>query len=133
MKELAKQEKFELASPADVDRFSFILKQYIVQNKLSTEIQGKTYVYSDGWKFAGISFGLSPIVEEPVNISEGKLAYVFYQMKQPYGGGKQYEAAYCITSVPKLIEGLKKDKKTVRSSEIEVRKFKCNCDIINLA
>jgi hypothetical protein len=65
-------QKYNLASPEDINKFSNILKKFIVEAKLSCNIKGKEYVYVDGWKFAGLSFGLTAIPKRPENLSTEK-------------------------------------------------------------
>lgn len=76
-KQLTKQTTpMSIHNPSDVMKFANTLKQFIVKNKLSCEIQGKQYVYVDGWKFAGVNFGLVPMAKKPVNESkEGETKY----------------------------------------------------------
>jgi len=64
--------QLQINNPADVMEFAKTLKRFIDDNKLSCIIQGKSYVYVDGWKFAGVNFGIIPIVDEPVNLSDEK-------------------------------------------------------------
>lgn len=52
-------------NPADIMKFAGTLKKFIADNKLSCIIQGKNYVYVDGWKFAGLNFGIIPMAEDP--------------------------------------------------------------------
>jgi len=61
--------QLQLSNPEHIKAFSETLKKYITQNKLSTPIKGKDYVLVDGWKFAGLNFGITPIPSEPINES----------------------------------------------------------------
>lgn len=61
-----------LNDPSDVMAFANTLKKFIFDNKLSSVIQDKNYVFVDGWKFAGINFGIVPIVDEPVQLLDGE-------------------------------------------------------------
>jgi hypothetical protein len=70
------KQSFEIGTPKDVNAFGVILKKYIEDNKLSVNIQNKQYVYADGWKFAGISFGFTHICSKPLNESvDGEIKY----------------------------------------------------------
>ncbi len=60
--------KYELGNPAHIEKFSKVLQDYIKKNKLSMNIQGNEYVKVDGWKFAGVSFGIVPIPKKPIRI-----------------------------------------------------------------
>lgn len=64
--------KMEITNPDHIAKFSKILTEFITKNKLSCTIQGKQYVYCDGWKFAGTSFGLTAIPYRPINESKDK-------------------------------------------------------------
>jgi len=59
----------QLSNPKDITDFANVLKKFIIDNKLSCTIQGKQYSYCDGWKFAGLNFGLSAIPHTPKNLS----------------------------------------------------------------
>ncbi len=69
---VSKTKTLSLRKAADIASFSLVLGEYIQKNKLSCQIQGKQYVYCDGWKFAGLSFGLTAIAKKPENQSEGE-------------------------------------------------------------
>lgn len=62
----------EITNPNHIAQFSKVLTKFITENKLSCVIQGKQYVYCDGWKFAGTSFGLTAIPNKPINESKDK-------------------------------------------------------------
>jgi hypothetical protein len=66
-----KTEQIELTSPSDIMNFATNLKELIVQNKLFTQIKGKSYVNVEGWQIAGAFTGTFPIVENVENLSEG--------------------------------------------------------------
>jgi hypothetical protein len=61
-----KENHLSLTNPRDVMAFGQVLKHYIAENKLSVEIKGNQYAMVDGWKFAGLSFGLTAIPSAPV-------------------------------------------------------------------
>lgn len=65
-----KGETYNLALPQDVVNFSILLKKFIQEQKLSVIISGKQYVLVDGWKFAGLNFGIVPIASEPKDLSK---------------------------------------------------------------
>lgn len=62
---------YELDQPTKVAAMANVLKAHVVKNKLYTEIQGKNYVHTDGWQFAGGLLGLIPLVEETSDRSSG--------------------------------------------------------------
>lgn len=60
-----------LSNPNDIMKFATNLKELIVQNRLSTPIQGKQYVNVEGWQIAGAFTGTLPIVEKVEDLSVG--------------------------------------------------------------
>lgn len=60
-----------LGNPNDIMKFATNLKELIVQNRLSTPIQGKQYVNVEGWQIAGAFTGTLPIVEKVEDLSVG--------------------------------------------------------------
>ena len=67
----------DLSSPSQLVEFAKTLKQFIVDQKLYTQIQNKNYVEVEGWQFAGASMGVMPIVKsvEPLDGAEGEIKY----------------------------------------------------------
>lgn len=55
-------ESVQLGNPAQLIEFATTLKQFIVEQKLFTNIKGKNYVEVEGWQFAGAATGTVPIV-----------------------------------------------------------------------
>lgn len=83
--------KFELINPEDIVSFSKILREFISQSKLSTTIQRQEYVNVDGWKFAGLNFGLVPIVSEPEAIhKDGEIMHILYHEVEKRGQNGTY-------------------------------------------
>ena len=60
-----------LSNPNDIMKFANNLKELIVQNRLSTPIQGKQYINIEGWQIAGAFTGTLPIVEKVEDLSVG--------------------------------------------------------------
>lgn len=56
-------------SISDLQNFSKTLKEFIVKNKLFSDIKGKNYVNVEGWEFAGASMGVMPMISKVENIS----------------------------------------------------------------
>lgn len=63
---------YDLKKPAEVVEMAKTLKNYIVKEKLYSEIKGRNYAMVEGWMFAGFLSGLSAIVEEPKDLSSEK-------------------------------------------------------------
>ena len=71
-KELAITKTYDIAKPAEVVKMATVLKDYVVKQKLYTNIKGRNYAHVDGWQFAGFLTGMNAIVEEPKNLSTDK-------------------------------------------------------------
>lgn len=50
-------------------QFARDVKKYIMDNKLFVNIQGKNYVYVEGWQFMGGMLGIEAVPTELVNLS----------------------------------------------------------------
>lgn len=100
MSELEKKSNtiMQIHSPGDVMEFSKKLKQFIDNNKLSIQIQGKSYVMVDGWKFAGLNFGIVPMVKKPVNLSTEKEKKYECECELKKVGGEVIGFGYAICS-----------------------------------
>jgi transcription initiation factor TFIIIB Brf1 subunit/transcription initiation factor TFIIB len=66
------KEKMELslANPQSAIHFASELKQFIDKNKLAINIVGKSYILVEGWQFAGMMFGIYPIITAVENLSD---------------------------------------------------------------
>jgi hypothetical protein len=71
-KELQITKTYDIAKPQEVMTMAVVLKDYVVKQKLYTNIKGYNYVLADGWQFAGFLTGMNAIVEEPKNLSNDK-------------------------------------------------------------
>jgi|SRR3990167_2343761 len=63
------QREVSLTSPQAVQKFANQLKEFIVANKLYSEIQGKNYAHVEGWQFAGMATGQYPRVTKLDDLS----------------------------------------------------------------
>jgi hypothetical protein len=54
----------DIASPKQLGEFATVLKKFIVEQKLYTNIAGKNYVNVEGWQFAGMATGIMPVVKK---------------------------------------------------------------------
>ena len=67
---------FEITSPMKAITLAETVEQLITEKGLFSLIQGKKFVNVEGWQFAGLSFGLIPIMHEPTNLSnENEIKY----------------------------------------------------------
>lgn len=136
---LAKQteqlpEVLSLGNMQHIMGFSKSLNKFIDENGLSVEIKKgqKKYVLVDGWKFAGIAFGIVPIPEKPVRIQTGQL-HVFYIQKKGQHG--TYDKIANVTSNTEEYETLLAKEganwsKVVTTAEY---KYECNCVLKRIA
>lgn len=56
-------QKVSINSPQAMANFATVLKKFIVDRDLYSNIHGKNYVNVEGWEFAGASLGIYPIVQ----------------------------------------------------------------------
>jgi len=127
---------FQLIKPKDITDFSKVLKDFIKGSGLSTKIQGTEYVNVDGWKFAGLNFGLVPIVSEPVAIHErGDLITILYheiERRGQYGKKMSVEPFFASSNVT-LSDRYRDKFKDKINKEIthDFYNYKCGCEIQN--
>lgn len=57
------EQAVDLSSPQQLVEFAKTLKQFIIQQKLFVQINGKNYVEVEGWQFAGAATGVTPVVK----------------------------------------------------------------------
>lgn len=123
-------------NPEDVMKFAMVLKEFIKKNELSCEIQGKNYVFVDGWKFAGVNFGIVPMVQKPVKDKEEKTYYVFYKKKKYKDDKGQWKEADMPDVVMPFETGktiTEEDRKNMgftRYSMVPAYKYECECELI---
>ena len=71
-----KNEIVDVRSMSQLIAFSVELKKFIVDADLYSNIKGKNYVNVEGWEFAGLATGISPMIKSVVQIpSEGEIKY----------------------------------------------------------
>lgn len=128
--------KFRLTSPDDVVAFSKVLQKFISHSGLSTKIQGQTYVNVDGYKFAGLNFGLVPMVSEPIERhKEGQVITILYhEVERRYQNGKKRftEPFFSSTNLELADKFREKySEKIVREITAAYYNYKCGCSIEN--
>lgn len=140
--ELVKQEfavekaAYQLTKPEDIMEFSLVLKSFITKSQLSTSIQGNKYCNVDGWKFAGLNFGLVPMVSEPVERhKEGQVITILYhEVERRYQNGKKRftEPFFSSTNIELADKFREKySEKIVREITADYYNYKCGCSIEN--
>lgn len=63
---------YDMNKPDQVVAMANELKEYVVKNKLYTNIKGKNYAHVDGWQFAGFLSGLNAVVLNVKDLSTEK-------------------------------------------------------------
>jgi len=124
---------YQLTNPKDIIKFSKVLSEFITKSELSTTIQGKKYVNVDGWKFAGLNFGLVPITSEPVpSHNKGDVITILYHEIQirDRNGVKRIESPFFASTNQELVEKFRKDSIT-RELTTDYYNYSCQCEIIN--
>lgn len=81
---------YQLIKPEDIVSFSKELRKFINSSRLSTKIRNEEYVNVDGWKFAGLNFGLVPIVSEPVAKHKDEIMHILYHEVEKRRQGGTY-------------------------------------------
>lgn len=61
-----------LTNPGGMLELAGTVKQFILDQKLFTAIQGRNYVNVEGWQFAGGMIGVLPVVQSTENLSSGE-------------------------------------------------------------
>lgn len=127
---------YQLTKPEDINKFSLVLKDFITKSNLSTSIQGQRYCNVDGWKFAGLNFGLVPMVLEPVERhKEGQVTTILYhEVERRFQGGKKRVTEPFFSSTNLELADKFREKysdKIVRQVVTDYYNYKCGCEVIN--
>lgn len=119
-----------MIDPNAVMRFGLQLKSYITKNKLSVNIQGKEYAMVDGWKFAGMNFGIVPMVSEPKRMHENNEKLYVHKKNQKDRYGKQVQTISLITRDKEMHEQFKEeaDATFIRTYYA----YECSCKLISI-
>lgn len=86
-----------IADPGQIFRFGKVLNKYIIDNKLSVEIEGKQYPLCGAWKYASANFGLTAIpVELVAKHKDGQYITILFikkkfEAKRKDGSKYEYE------------------------------------------
>lgn len=127
---------YNLTKPEDINKFSLVLRDFITKSQLSTTIQGNKYCNVDGWKFAGLNFGLVPMVMEPVDRhKEGQVITILYhEVERRYQNGRKrvVEPFFSSTNL-ELAEKFREkyQEKIVREITADYYNYKCGCEVVN--
>lgn len=136
METLQVREAYQLIKPKDITDFSKVLREFITKSQLSTKIQGNEYVNVDGWKFAGLNFGLVPIVSEPVPLHQhGELITILYHEieRRDKFGKKMVVEPFFASSNQVLADRFREKFKDKIKKEIvhDFYNYKCGCEVMN--
>lgn len=128
-----------LADPSQVMGFGNTLKKFIVDNKLSVKIENNDYSMVDGWKFAGLNFGLTAIPGMPEKKSkDGEYITILYSQKKFFTkDNKEYTKEVIVfigfTRDQSVIDQVKLETKISREMVRPYVAYSCDCSIIRLA
>jgi hypothetical protein len=129
-----------LADPEQVMAFGNTLNHYIKKNNLSVMIGNTDYAMVNGWQYAGISFGLTPIVHKPVATHKrGEYQTVLYVDKafRSKDGKKEWTKEVPIfvgyADDKEVIRQLREQHKIVREMTKPFFAYECECDVVKLS
>lgn len=127
---------YELIKPQDITNFSKVLKEFITKSQLSTKIQGNEYVNVDGWKFAGLNFGLVPIVQEPEPIhTKGDIMTILYhevERRDKFGKKMVVEPFFASSNLELADRYREKFKDKIKKEIVhDYYNYRCGCEILN--
>lgn len=124
---------YQLIKPEDITSFSKELRKFITASRLSTKIRNEEYVNVDGWKFAGLNFGLVPIVTEPVALHENEIMHILYHEveKRRQGGTYREVEPFFASKNTDLADRYREKFKDKIKKEIvhDYYAYKCGCQI----
>jgi len=119
-----------MIDPNAVMQFGHKLKWYIQKNKLSVNIQGKEYAMVDGWKFAGMNFGIVPMCEKPIRMHSHKEALYVHKKNQKDRYGKQIQTISLLTTDKQLHDENKHDAEAIFTRNYYA--YECVCKLVSI-
>lgn len=127
---------YQLTKPDDINKFSLILKDFITKSQLSTNIQGNKYCNVDGWKFAGLNFGLVPMVQEPIekHLSGQTITILYHEVERRYNNGRKRVVEPFFSSTNMELSDKFREKyseKIVKEITTDYYNYKCGCSVEN--
>lgn len=135
-----KPTQWSLSDPEQVMQFGRILQQYIVKNALSVQIGNTQYAMVNGWQYAGISFGLTPIPHAPVKQhTKGEYITALYidKLFKSKDGKKEWTKEVPVLVAyaddKEIIRQVREENKIVRSYTMPHFSYQCECDIVRLS
>lgn len=70
---------YSITNQSEMVKMANVLKEFVIAKELYTEIKGKNYIHIEGWQFALQSMGLSPMIKEVKDMSDGKVIKWFVE------------------------------------------------------
>lgn len=127
---------YQLTKPEDITNFSLVLKEFITKSQLSTTIQGEKYCNVDGWKFAGLNFGLVPIVDEPAEKHQPgqTITVLYHEVERRYQNGRKRVVEPFFSSCNLELADKFREKyseKIVREITTDYYNYRCGCSVQN--
>lgn len=119
-----------MVDPNAVMQFGHKLKWYIQKNKLSVNIQGREYAMVDGWKFAGMNFGIVPMCEKPIKMHSHKEALYVHKKNQKDRYGKQVQTISLLTTDKALHDEHKHEADAIFTRNYYA--YECVCKLVSI-
>lgn len=119
-----------MVDPNAVMQFGHKLKWYIQKNKLSVNIQGKEYAMVDGWKFAGMNFGIVPMCDKPIRMHSHKEALYIHKRNQKDRYGKQVQTISLLTTSKEMHDEHKHEADAIFSKNYYA--YECTCKLVSI-
>lgn len=120
-----------LANPQDVMDFANTLRDFIEKQNLAITIQKSKYVLVDGWKFAGLNFGLTAICDEPEKLSDDKRILTAITHTKMWNGKKEFKIA-SVTDIPEQIKIDTEHANFFGKKLIREYKYRCKARLVNI-
>lgn len=124
---------YQLIKPQDITDFSKELRKFITASGLSTKIRQDEYVNVDGWKFAGLNFGLVPVVSEPVAIHKDEMMHILYhevEKRRQNGTYREVEPFFASKNTELADRYREKFADKIKKEIVhDYYAYKCGCEI----
>lgn len=136
--EAVAQKLLSLADPSQVMSFGLQLKEFIKNNSLSVKIGDHDYSMVDGWKYAGLNFGLTAVPNQPVKMhKDGEYITVLYSPKEFQGKNGKYTKEVAIfagfTQDASVLDQVRLSNKVTREMTKPHFAYSCDCAIEKLS
>lgn len=119
-----------LANQQHIADFGRVLKKYIDDNKLFTQIQGNKHAHADAWKFTALSFGLTPIIQDPERIDKGAMVTTLFEPFTNKYGKKDIRPFISTIQHESITADMLE--KAIRKYQSDFYNYKCICELVNI-